>query len=50
VRMMLGMWKEECNVSPWRITVPLHTYGRAKDMSGTGASPQNDKLSLETKQ
>lgn len=37
--MVLGMWKEECNVSPWTITMPLHTYGRAKDMSRNGASP-----------
>jgi hypothetical protein len=42
--MMLGTWKEECIVLPWTITMPLHTYGRAKDMSRNGASPPNDKL------
>jgi len=30
--------------------MPLHTYGRAKDMSRNGASPPNDKLWLETEQ
>ncbi len=44
LHMMLGTWKEECIVLPWTITMPLHTYGRAKDMSRNGACPPNDKL------
>jgi hypothetical protein len=41
--MILGMWKQECNVSPWTFTMPLHTYGSAKDMSRSGACPPKTK-------